>query len=68
MEGCSHGELDEIYKQIEKLEKSLGLTVDLLLICGDFQALRNHMDMEQMHCPQKYQKLGNFYEYYNGTR
>jgi lariat debranching enzyme len=26
------------------------------------------MDMEQMHCPQKYQKLGNFYEYYNGTR
>lgn len=24
--------------------------------------------MDLMHCPQKYKKLGNFYEYYNGTR
>lgn len=26
------------------------------------------MDMECMHCPEKYKKLGNFFEYYNGSR
>ena len=42
--------------------------VDVLLICGDFQALRNNEDMDHMHCPKKYKKLGNFYEYYCGNK
>lgn len=40
----------------------------MLLICGDFQALRNNNDLDHMHCPEKYKNLGNFYEYYCGNK
>lgn len=41
IEGCCHGELDKIYETISCLEKKEGVKVDLLLCCGDFQAVRN---------------------------
>lgn len=37
MEGCSHGELDEIYEQILVNEKETSERVDLVLLCGDVQ-------------------------------
>ena len=36
--------------------------VDLLLCCGDFQALRNTDDYRAFACPRKYQELGTFYK------
>lgn len=42
--------------------------VDLLLICGDFQAARNGPDVEVMSVPPKYRALGDFHEYYSGAR
>lgn len=36
--------------------------VDALLICGDFQAIRNHQDLQCMSVPDKYKKLGTFYK------
>ena len=40
--GCSHGQLDTIYKTIHRIDaeakKSGELPVELLLCCGDFQA------------------------------
>ena len=39
MEGCCHGELDKIYDVIGQLEEREGVTVDLLICCGDFQVL-----------------------------
>lgn len=60
IEGCCHGELDAIYKHIEKLEEKNKYKVDLLLICGDFQAIRNHQDLQCMAVPQKYKQLGQF--------
>ncbi|XP_059163125.1 lariat debranching enzyme B-like [Physella acuta] len=68
VEGCCHGELDKIYESIAELEKKNGIKVDLLLICGDFQAVRNYDDLDAMAVPRKYQQLNTFYKYYNGER
>ena len=62
VEGCCHGELDAIYSHIASLERQNGYTVDLLLICGDFQAVRNLRDLQCMAVPDKYRKLGEFYK------
>lgn len=42
--------------------------VDVLIICGDFQSTRNGHDVEVMSVPAKYRVLGDFHEYYSGTR
>ncbi|EGN99421.1 hypothetical protein SERLA73DRAFT_182390 [Serpula lacrymans var. lacrymans S7.3] len=68
IEGCCHGALDAIYKHIEFLEKKNNYVVDLLLICGDFQAIRNHSDLQCMAVPPKYRQLGEFYRYYTGEK
>lgn len=57
VEGCCHGRLDAIYKLISK-------NVELLIICGDFQAVRNRPDLQALKVPPKYMELGDFPEYY----
>jgi lariat debranching enzyme len=42
--------------------------VDLLICCGDFQAVRNEHDMECMACPSKYRCMQDFYQYYSGEK
>eukprot|EP00730_Choanoeca_flexa_P015661 TRINITY_DN7240_c0_g1_i3.p1 TRINITY_DN7240_c0_g1~~TRINITY_DN7240_c0_g1_i3.p1 ORF type:complete len:509 (+),score=84.60 TRINITY_DN7240_c0_g1_i3:3-1529(+) len=68
VEGCCHGELDQIYASLQQIEETQGVKVDLLLICGDFQAVRNHADLETMACPAKYKALNTFYKYYSGEK
>ncbi|KAF9265672.1 DBR1-domain-containing protein [Marasmius fiardii PR-910] len=68
VEGCCHGELDNIYKHIETLESKNNYNVDILLICGDFQAVRNHQDLQCMAVPDKYKHLQTFYKYYTGEK
>lgn len=62
VEGCCHGELDKIYETLEYIEKKNSVKIDLLLICGDFQAVRNVADLQCMAVPQHYQKLNTFYK------
>lgn len=62
VEGCCHGELDKIYETIAYLEKKEGVKVDLLLCCGDFQAVRNEEDMKCMAVPAKYRRMQSFYK------
>lgn len=62
IEGCCHGELDKIYETISCLEKKEGVTVDLLLCCGDFQAVRNEGDLKCMAVPAKYRTMQTFYK------
>ncbi|KAI0313108.1 lariat debranching enzyme, C-terminal domain-containing protein [Amylostereum chailletii] len=66
VEGCCHGELPAIYRRIAQLETQNNYKVDLLLVCGDFQAIRNRRDLECMAVPPKYRQLGEFYKYYTG--
>jgi len=66
VEGCCHGELDAIYETLEALEKKNNIKVDLLLICGDFQSVRNQADMECMAVPPKYREMKTFYKWVSG--
>eukprot|EP01135_Chromosphaera_perkinsii_P011174 Nk52_evm1s2356 gene=Nk52_evmTU1s2356 len=68
IQGCGHGDLDVVYDRLRKLQDQRGRQVDLLIICGDFQAVRNNNDLNYMHVPQKYRVLGDFHEYYNGKK
>ncbi|KAG8898672.1 hypothetical protein FRC01_010818, partial [Tulasnella sp. 417] len=68
VEGCCHGHLDDIYGRIEQLERQNGYRVDLVLICGDFQAMRTQADLSCMAAPQKYLKMGDFLKYYTGEK
>ena len=66
VEGCCHGELDNIYASVEQLAAVHGTKIDVLLICGDFQAVRNQADLATMACPVKYRDMRTFYKYYSG--
>ncbi|KAF9529908.1 lariat debranching enzyme, C-terminal domain-containing protein [Crepidotus variabilis] len=68
VEGCCHGELDAIYTALSHLEARNQYKVDALLICGDFEAIRNHADLECMAVPNKYKHLQTFYKYYTGEK
>ena len=68
VEGCCHGELDKIYETLQHLEKTEGIKVDLLLCCGDFQAVRNKTDLTCMAVPPKYRQMQTFYKYYSGEK
>lgn len=63
VEGCCHDALDTIYDTIAHMEKTKGVKIDLLLICGDFQATRNPSDLLTMAVPQKYRDMKYFYRY-----
>ncbi|KAI7872966.1 lariat debranching enzyme, C-terminal domain-containing protein [Spinellus fusiger] len=67
IEGCCHGQLDKIYGSIRLLEKRGNYKVDLVLICGDFQAIRNTFDLNSMAVPDKYKEMGTFWKYYSGA-
>lgn len=62
VEGCAHGELDKIYECIETIQEREGIKLDLLICCGDFQAVRNSQDMKAMAVPEKYQHMCTFYK------
>ena len=67
--GCGHGELDSVYDVVRKINSDApdGRAIELLICCGDFQAVRNEDDLECMACPVKYRSMGSFYRYYTGA-
>lgn len=56
--GCLHGDQLKMFQQHSD--------VDLILCCGDFQALRNSYDVSAMSSPERHRKLGTFHEFYAG--
>ncbi|KAK3320792.1 lariat debranching enzyme domain-containing protein [Cercophora scortea] len=69
VEGCGHGTLNAIYAAVERSCKERNWDgVDVLIIGGDFQAVRNAADLTVMSVPVKYRELGDFHEYYSGAR
>lgn len=72
-EGCGHGQLHAIYSAVlsQFSASSSANAPDLLLIGGDFQALRTPSDIESLAVPSKYKKAaldGDFADYFNGTK
>ncbi|ODV95296.1 hypothetical protein PACTADRAFT_85423 [Pachysolen tannophilus NRRL Y-2460] len=69
IEGCCHGELDQIYNSLlDKASRINQALPDLLIICGDFQSVRNEADLNCISMPIKYRKLGDFQSYYTGVK
>ena len=68
VEGCAHGELEKIYAALENIERRDNIKIDLLICCGDFQAVRNEIDLACMAVPPKYRQMCSFYKYYNGEK
>lgn len=66
--GCAHGEVEKIYETLEAIEKEKECKVDLLLCCGDFQAVRDKHDLESMVRSKDYHDIGTFFKYYNGSK
>ncbi|KAK6105243.1 hypothetical protein QQG55_19480 [Brugia pahangi] len=64
--GCSHGEMDKIYATMAEIERREGYKFDLLISCGDYEAVRNYGDLKHMHVPEKYRHLQSFHRYYSG--
>lgn len=62
IEGCAHGELEQIYDTIEFIQKKENIKVDLLICCGDFQSTRNLGDLDSMAVPKKFQDICTFYK------
>ncbi len=68
VQGCCHGSIERIYDILEACEKRDEKKIDLLICCGDFQALRNTTDFETMAVPHKYRDIGTFHKYYSGVK
>ncbi|KAK4544846.1 hypothetical protein LTR36_003750 [Oleoguttula mirabilis] len=69
VEGCGHGTLHAIYASVEEACKQKSWPgVDLLIIGGDFQSVRNAYDLNCVSMPAKYRSMCDFHEYYSGQR
>ena len=68
VEGCCHGELNKIYETLQYIEAKEKIEIGLLLCCGDFQAVRNELDLKCMACPDKHKAMQDFWEYYSGDK
>lgn len=60
VEGCCHGELDSIYSTVEFISREKGKAIELLLVCGDFECIRDNVDLACVAVPPKYRKLVGF--------
>jgi lariat debranching enzyme len=50
IEGCAHGDLDNIYSQIAINEERTGEKVDLLICCGEWKKIQNfHEFLNDFH-------------------
>lgn len=67
IQGCVHGELDKIYATIAAADTAAGRRTELVILCGDVQALRNPGDLASLAVPDKYKRMGDFQRYYAGA-
>ncbi|KAM5578731.1 lariat debranching enzyme [Rosa sericea] len=66
VEGCMHGDLDNVYRTLQHIERIHDTKIDLLLCCGDFQAVRNEHDLKSLKASPKHRKMNSFWKYYSG--
>ncbi|GER37590.1 lariat debranching enzyme [Striga asiatica] len=68
VEGCMHGDLDNVYATLLHLQEVEKIKIDLLICCGDFQAVRNENDLKSLNVPSKYRTMNSFWKYYSGEK
>lgn len=67
VERCMHGDLDNVYRTLQQLEKFENTKIDLLLCWGDFQAVRNEHDLKSLNVPLKFRSTNSFWKYCSGA-
>jgi lariat debranching enzyme len=60
--GCIHGRLDDAYSAIYAADWQDRKKTDIVLCCGDFQAIRDASDLSSMAVPPKHLSYGDFYK------
>lgn len=55
--GCGHGQLNKIYESLDYMRRTKNIVADLVIICGDFQAVRDQQDLNCLACPPKYRQM-----------
>ncbi|GFY85930.1 debranching enzyme 1 [Actinidia rufa] len=68
VEGCMHGDLDNVYTTLLHIQEVEKTKIDLLICCGDFQAVRNERDLESLNVKPKYRSMNSFWKYYSGEK
>jgi predicted phosphodiesterase len=63
--GDIHGHWRDFRDKVLELQSQAPL--DLVLQCGDAQAIRNENDLKYMHCPKKYRELVDFWMFHDGV-
>jgi lariat debranching enzyme len=63
--GCLHGAWETLVETATDFI-SQGESIDLIVLCGDGQTMRNEDDLNSFHCPPRYRKLGTFSKLYTG--
>jgi lariat debranching enzyme len=63
--GCLHGAWEPVIQTADNLI-SHGNHIDLIIVMGDAQTMRNSGDLDSFHCPRKYRQLGTFPKLLNG--
>ena len=67
--GCLHGELSKTYEDIQLRDQKDQMRTSILIICGDFQAIRHTDDLKTIAIPHKYlTHTGDFYKYYHSKK
>lgn len=66
--GDVHGHLNAMVRLLKKWEKDNEEQLDFVLQVGDFEAHRSAADLATMAAPAKYRDLGDFGDYYDGSK
>jgi lariat debranching enzyme len=61
--GCVHGQLDKVFNAVAHYEHRNSTSVDLLVCCGDVQAVRHSGDLDSLAVPPKHKREGDFAKY-----
>jgi len=68
IEGCCHGELDRMYESLRRAQDRSGIVIDLLLCCGNLQAVRNQEDFDCQTCKPEWRAWKDFWKYHSGKK
>ena len=61
--GCCQWTMEEIYSTVIENERENNYKIDLLLICGDYQAVWNVCDLHCMARPERFLgDIGSFHK------
>eukprot|EP00762_Andalucia_godoyi_P008334 ANDGO_07390.mRNA.1 Lariat debranching enzyme len=65
--GCVHGQWSDISCSLTEYERTASAKIDLVLLCGDLQSVRNDRDLASVHVKPKYRTPGSFSNVVSGV-